>query len=44
MLAKAVASETKANFISINISDIITSEIGESEKLLANLFQKVSNL
>jgi transitional endoplasmic reticulum ATPase len=40
LLAKAVASESQANFLNVNISDIVSSEIGTSEKFLAEMFQK----
>jgi len=40
MLARAVAHEAAANFISINISDLSQSEVGESEKALRTLFQR----
>jgi transitional endoplasmic reticulum ATPase len=40
MIAKAVASSANANFISINIPDLIKAEIGESEKTLAKIFRR----
>lgn len=40
MIAKAVATAANANFISINIPDLIKSEIGESEKTLAKIFSR----
>eukprot|EP01132_Coremiostelium_polycephalum_P007809 gene7809-9612_t len=44
LLAKAVAFEAKANFISMNISEVVQGEIGESEKILSDIFKKaVSN-
>ncbi|KAI9342655.1 P-loop containing nucleoside triphosphate hydrolase protein [Obelidium mucronatum] len=38
LLAKAIATETKANFISISVSAIIKGHIGESEKQITSLF------
>ena len=38
MLAKAVASETNANFISINGPEIISKFVGEAEKKLRDIF------
>lgn len=40
LIAKAVATTSNANFISINIPDLIKSEIGESEKTLAKIFSR----
>ncbi|KAJ1798474.1 hypothetical protein LPJ59_002474, partial [Coemansia sp. RSA 2399] len=39
MLAKAIATEVSANFISIAIPDLIKGEFGESEKALAAIFE-----
>ncbi|KAK9722690.1 hypothetical protein K7432_002501 [Basidiobolus ranarum] len=39
LLAKAVATESSANFLPVLIPDLIKSEIGESEKALANIFR-----
>lgn len=39
LLAKAVANESNANFLSVSIPDIIKSEVGESEKAIANYFK-----
>jgi len=40
MLARAVATECNAEFISIGISDVLNMWIGESERQLAALFDK----
>ncbi|KAL0485110.1 Spata5, partial [Acrasis kona] len=40
LIAKAIATASDANFISINIPDLIKSEIGESEKSLAQVFRR----
>jgi SpoVK/Ycf46/Vps4 family AAA+-type ATPase len=39
MLAKAVATELSANFITVHIADLIHGEVGESEQTLAELFR-----
>ncbi|KAJ2623527.1 hypothetical protein GGI26_002366 [Coemansia sp. RSA 1358] len=39
MLAKAIATEVSANFISVAIPDLIKGEFGESEKALAATFE-----
>ncbi|CAO3586762.1 unnamed protein product [Absidia cylindrospora] len=39
LLAKAVATESSANFLPISVPDLIKAEVGESEKALANIFQ-----
>ncbi|KAJ3063858.1 hypothetical protein HDU99_004676, partial [Rhizoclosmatium hyalinum] len=38
MLAKAVATECKANFLAVSVVGIVKGLIGESEKQIANLF------
>ena len=40
MIARAVATECKAEFISVGISDILNMFIGESERNLAGIFEK----
>ena len=40
MIARAVATECHAEFISVGISDVLNLYIGESERNLAALFQK----
>jgi ATP-dependent 26S proteasome regulatory subunit len=40
MMARAVASECRAEFISVGISDILNMYIGESERNLAAIFTK----
>ncbi len=40
MLAKAVATETEANFISIKAPEILSKWVGESEKAVRELFRK----
>lgn len=42
MLARAVANEAAANFISVNISDLSQAEVGESEKALKGLFRRAN--
>ncbi|KAI8986554.1 P-loop containing nucleoside triphosphate hydrolase protein, partial [Pilobolus umbonatus] len=39
MLAKAVATESAANFLAIRIPDLIKGEVGESEKAVSKIFQ-----
>ncbi|CAB4493451.1 unnamed protein product [Rhizophagus irregularis] len=39
LLAKAVATESSAHFMPISISELIKSEVGESEKAIANVFR-----
>ncbi|CAJ0845812.1 17443_t:CDS:10 [Entrophospora sp. SA101] len=43
LLAKAVATESSANFLPISIPDLIKCEIGESEKSLARIFKIAIN-
>ncbi len=40
MLAKAVANESKANFISIKGPELISKWVGESEKAIRKIFEK----
>jgi len=40
MIAKAIATECKAYFISVGISDVLNLWIGESERNLADIFEK----
>jgi transitional endoplasmic reticulum ATPase len=40
MMARAVAAECRAEFISVGISDVLNMYIGESERMLAQLFDK----
>jgi SpoVK/Ycf46/Vps4 family AAA+-type ATPase len=40
LIARAVASESGANFQAISIPDIIRAEVGESEKAIASVFAK----
>jgi SpoVK/Ycf46/Vps4 family AAA+-type ATPase len=40
MLARAVASECRAEFVSVGISDVLNMYIGESERNLAAIFDK----
>ena len=40
LLAKAVANETEANFISISGASVLTKYVGESEKTVRELFRK----
>jgi ATP-dependent 26S proteasome regulatory subunit len=40
MIARAVATECKAEFVSVGISDVLNLYIGESERNLAALFEK----
>ncbi|KAG0251717.1 hypothetical protein DFQ27_008581, partial [Actinomortierella ambigua] len=42
MLAKAVATESEANFMAISIPDLIKGEVGESEKAVARIFRTAS--
>lgn len=39
MLASAVAKDCAANFLAINITDIIRGEIGEAEKAISKVFE-----
>ncbi|KAI8368083.1 P-loop containing nucleoside triphosphate hydrolase protein [Blakeslea trispora] len=39
LLAKAVATESSANFLPISIPDLIKGEVGESEKAVSRIFQ-----
>jgi transitional endoplasmic reticulum ATPase len=39
LLGKAVATESKANFIYANLSEILSSELGQSEAAVATLFR-----
>ncbi|CAI2166735.1 19572_t:CDS:10 [Funneliformis geosporum] len=39
LLAKAVATESSAHFMPISIPELIKSEVGESEKAIANIFR-----
>jgi len=40
MIARAVATECQAEFVSVGISDVLNMWIGESERNLAGLFEK----
>ena len=40
LIAKAVANETEANFISISGAQVLTKYVGESEKTVRELFRK----
>jgi transitional endoplasmic reticulum ATPase len=40
LLAKAVANETEANFISISGAQVLTKYVGESEKTVREIFRK----
>jgi transitional endoplasmic reticulum ATPase len=40
LLAKAVANETEANFISISGAQVLTKYVGESEKMVREIFKK----
>jgi SpoVK/Ycf46/Vps4 family AAA+-type ATPase len=44
MVARAIASECNATFISVGISDVLNMWIGESEKNLAVIFEKARSL
>ncbi|KAG0184293.1 hypothetical protein DFQ28_011432, partial [Apophysomyces sp. BC1034] len=39
MLAKAVATESSANFLPVSIPDLVKGEVGESEKAVVRIFQ-----
>ncbi|KAF9400537.1 hypothetical protein BGX21_004087 [Mortierella sp. AD011] len=39
LLAKAVATESEANFMAVSIPDLIKCEVGESEKAIAKIFR-----
>ncbi|GAN10066.1 hypothetical protein MAM1_0317c09601 [Mucor ambiguus] len=39
LLAKAVATESSANFLPVSIPDLIKGEVGESEKAVSKIFQ-----
>ncbi len=40
MLAKAVATESQANFISIRGAEVMSKWVGESEKIIAEIFRR----
>eukprot|EP00128_Syssomonas_multiformis_P001348 Colp12_sorted_trinity150504_noHs@15051 len=40
LLARAVATEAQVNFMPVNVADLMSSEVGQSEKLLAEIFEK----
>ncbi|RFP17653.1 ATP-binding protein [Duganella sp. BJB488] len=40
MIARAIASECKASFVSVGISEVLNMWMGESERNLAQLFEK----
>ncbi|KAI9278330.1 P-loop containing nucleoside triphosphate hydrolase protein [Phascolomyces articulosus] len=42
LLAKAIATETAANFLPVSIPDLIKGEVGESEKAIASIFKVAS--
>jgi len=44
MLAKCVASESSANFLSVSISDLVRGEIGGSEMAIATLFRTAKSV
>ncbi|MCX8166316.1 MAG: CDC48 family AAA ATPase [Candidatus Micrarchaeota archaeon] len=43
LLAKAIAGESEANFISINGPEVFSKWVGESEKMIRELFRKARN-
>ena len=44
LLAKAVASESEANFISIKGPELLSKWVGESEKMIRNIFKKAKQV
>ncbi|KAF9127531.1 hypothetical protein BGW39_005798 [Mortierella sp. 14UC] len=42
LLAKAVATESEANFMAVSIPELIKGEVGESEKAIAKMFKTAS--
>lgn len=44
LLAKAIANECQANFISVKGPELLTMWFGESEANVRDVFDKVSNL
>ncbi|KAG0302502.1 hypothetical protein BGZ98_007440 [Dissophora globulifera] len=44
LLAKAVATESEANFMAVSIPDLIKGEVGESEKAIAKVFKMATRL
>ncbi len=44
LLAKAVATESEANFILVRGSDVLSKWFGESEKRIANIFKKAKEV
>ncbi|KAF9097370.1 hypothetical protein BGX23_009073 [Mortierella sp. AD031] len=42
LLAKAVATESEANFMAVSIPELIKGEVGESEKAIARVFKTAS--
>ena len=42
MLAKAVAHESQAHFLAVNVADLIKSGVGDSEKAISDLFKKAA--
>jgi len=43
LLAKAIATEVNANFINTRISEILNAYIGESERLLSEIFRRAKD-
>lgn len=42
MIAKAIASESKAKFFNISASSLLSKWVGESEKMVRTLFELAS--
>eukprot|EP00012_Vannella_robusta_P014408 CAMPEP_0206209950 /NCGR_PEP_ID=MMETSP0166-20121206/17234_1 /ASSEMBLY_ACC=CAM_ASM_000260 /TAXON_ID=95228 /ORGANISM="Vannella robusta, Strain DIVA3 518/3/11/1/6" /LENGTH=248 /DNA_ID=CAMNT_0053631485 /DNA_START=351 /DNA_END=1094 /DNA_ORIENTATION=+ len=44
LLAKAIATEVNANFINTRISSILNAYVGESERIISDIFERAKNV